>query len=77
VKFAPSAATQKSAISADWLNLALRAPFELDALERFAAQVVPKSKRSPDPELRRAPSAPFQVPLNPFLLRDTRNKETL
>jgi hypothetical protein len=39
---ASSAATRKSATSADWLNLALRAPFELDALERFAAQVVPQ-----------------------------------
>jgi hypothetical protein len=46
VKFAASrassAATRKSATSADWLNHALRALFELDSPERFAAQVVPQ-----------------------------------
>ena len=44
VKFAASrassAATRKSATSADWPNFALRALFELDSPERFAAQVV-------------------------------------
>jgi hypothetical protein len=46
VKFAASrassAATKKSATSADWPNHALRALFELDSPERFAAQVVPQ-----------------------------------
>lgn len=29
---------------ADWLNLGLRAPFELDALQRFAAEVMPEAR---------------------------------
>ncbi len=33
------------AAGADWINLGLRAPFDLDAVERFATEVVPQTRR--------------------------------
>lgn len=33
---------------AEWIVLALRAPFELDVLERFAAEVAPRFRSAPD-----------------------------